>query len=174
MAILIQYANGVPGVKFALDKPEITIGRSLENDIAIDDEFVSKKHAVIHVVTDEETSEVACILIDNNSTNHSYVNSQEVSAHQLDENDKIFIGENEFRLVYESSLPTGLHTTPRGFFADDAPGLMHKHIEDAALETTSLRKSEPEDITVGLDKNISLVEDETSEKKRFSRRLSLI
>jgi len=102
MAILIQFANGVPGVKFSLDSDEITIGRALENDISIDDEFVSKKHAVIQLMTDELTSRVDCILIDNNSTNHIYVNNVQVSAHRLEENDWINIGQNEFRFSFES------------------------------------------------------------------------
>jgi len=151
MAILIQYANGVPGVKFSLDNPEITIGRALDNDISIDDEFVSKRHAIIQLVEDELTSTTHCILIDNESTNHTYVNNMEVSAHRLDENDKIFIGQNEFRFLPDSVPSTELGSTQNGFFADDAPGLMHESVTKAARTTTRLDNSTPRFSDVALD-----------------------
>jgi len=151
MAVLIQYANGVPGVKFSLDKPEISIGRALDNDISIDDEFVSKHHALIQLVEDELTSVIHCILIDNESTNHTYVNNMEVSAHSLDENDKIFIGQNEFRFLPDSASTAELGSIQNGFFADDAPGLMHESVTKAALTTTRLNNSTPRFSDVPLD-----------------------
>jgi len=155
MAILIQYANGVPGVKFLLDKSEITIGRGLDNDISIDDEFVSKTHAVIQLIQDELTNKIDCVLIDNDSTNHTYVNNTQVSAHRLEERDKIFIGQNEFRFVEESGPVAELGQTVSGFFDDEAPGLIHaelsKHLshdgdaveraEKAELVTTRVENS---------------------------------
>lgn len=200
MAILIQYANGVPGVKFVLDQAEITIGRALTNDISIDDEFVSKHHAVIQLVQDEATSQIVCILIDNESTNHTYVNNVKVSAHQLDENDKVYIGQNEFRFSAESAAHTGLDATYSGFFADDAPGLMHAKIEQSILPTASFEEFSAQltslsDLSfAGYDEEITLTQDqrgktvptiaiadtplvrkpENDENKRFSRRLSLL
>jgi len=192
MAILIQYANGVPGVKFALDHPEISIGRALTNDISIDDEFVSKHHAIIQLIKDEVTSEVVCILIDNNSTNHTYVNNVKVAAHQLDENDKIYIGQNEFRFSAE-------YVSVSDFYTDDAPGLMHAKVMSAlpvtGFDPITSRLPNLSDIhsdkylkeisgtrllleniypTVDItDTKISL-KPESDENKRFSRRLSLI
>ena len=195
MAILIQYANGVPGVKFSLDKPEITIGRALDNDISIDDEFVSKSHALIQLVEDELSSATYCILIDNESTNHTYVNNMEVSAHRLDENDKIFIGQNEFRFLPDSVSSTEFGSTQNGFFVDDAPGLMHERVTNAALTTTRLDNSTPRFSDVPLDEysvdelsgthqlevdinSTGLPDEATSDSqnnkntKRFSRRLT--
>ena len=197
MAILVQYANGVPGVKFSLDKTEITIGRDLANDISIDDEFVSKQHAVIQLIQDEDTSKITCILFDNNSTNHTYVNNIKISAHQLDENDKVYIGQNEFRFSSESASPVELQNTYNGFYADDAPGLMHAQVMKVTLPTTPFEEITPK--TSGLSEmlfegyeaeempdtkhqlekivpstgNISH-KSENDDNKRFSRRLSLI
>lgn len=197
MAILVQYANGVPGVKFSLDKSEITIGRGLANDISIDDEFVSKQHAVIQLIQDEDTSAITCILIDNNSTNHTYVNNIKISAHKLDENDKVYIGQNEFRFSSESAPSVELQNTYNGFFADDAPGLMHAKVMQTTLPTTPFKEIAPK--TSGFSEmlfegyeveempetkhqlgNILPSVDDISHKsgnadnKRFSRRLSLI
>ena len=170
MAILVQYANGVPGVKFSLDKPEITIGRGLDNDISVDDEFVSKNHAVIQLIQDEVSSEMVCVLIDNESTNHTYVNNIKVSAHKLDENDKVYIGQNEFRFSVEPSSSAQLNTTQRGFFADDAPGLIHAHIDENPITTMTTHH---EAVTTALDEELSTKID-TDVNKRFSRRLSLL
>lgn len=125
MAILIQYANGVPGVKFSIDSEEITIGRGMDNDISIDDEFVSKKHAVIQLMHDELTDHTDCILVDRDSTNHIYVNNAKVSVHRLEENDRINIGQNEFRFSFESVSHIEAAQVIPHFTADEAPGLMH-------------------------------------------------
>lgn len=164
MAILVQYANGVPGVKFLLDKPEVTIGRGLENDISIDDEFVSKRHAVIQLIEDELTSRVDYILIDNDSTNHTYVNNAPITAHRLDEEDKIVIGGNEFRFLSESLLSAELGRSQFRFFDDDAPGLTHPNIstsvdfrisqeelERANLPTTRLDDESSQSTSVSLE-----------------------
>ena len=171
MAILVQYANGVPAVKFSLDKSEITIGRGLDNDISVDDEFVSKNHAVIQLIKDEVSSEMVCVLIDNESTNHTYVNNIKVSAHKLDENDKVFIGENEFRFSLESSTSEQFNITTHGFFADDAPGLIHAHIESNPITTTATRHKA---VTIALDEEEFSTKIDTDANKRFSRRLSLL
>lgn len=139
MAILIQYANGIPGVKFPLDSAEITIGRSLDNDISIDDEFVSKRHAVIQLIQDTRTGKLDCILIDNDSTNHLYVNNHRISAHRLKEKDRIFIGQHEFRFSQETIEPVELGQKQSVFFDDDAPGLMHASVQKAMEPTARLK-----------------------------------
>ncbi len=135
MAILIQYANGVPGVKFSIDSEEITIGRALDNDISIDDEFVSKRHAIIQLMRDELTDRVDCILIDNDSTNHIYVNNMKVAAHRLEENDRIQIGQNEFRFSFESIS----QVIPQPDI-DEAPGLRHAK---AQADTERVTNAQP-------------------------------
>lgn len=188
MAILIQYANGVPGVKFLLDKNEITIGRGLDNDISIDDEFVSKQHAVIHLIEDELTARMDCILIDNNSTNHTYINNTPITAHRLDEHDKIFIGQNEFRFLPESPVAFEFGSTVNGFI-EEAPGLMHAKImgENAERDTSKLFQRIPlrqraEDELTDTKCQLQFANepvdalDQSADqiKKRFSRRLSLL
>jgi len=194
MAILIQYANGIPGVKFSLDKKEITIGRALDNDISIDDEFVSKYHAVIQLNEDSLSMQTDCVLIDNNSTNHTYVNSKRITAHRLDDQDKIYIGQNEFRISYESVSPIELGRTQHGFFDDDAPGLMHASVIKSNAPTSRLDDQNSDMSELPLDAyvldDISETEtrldnlqfeleelpttDDEDGKKRFSRRLSLL
>lgn len=97
MAILIQYANGVPAVKFSLEELQTCIGRGLESDICVPDKFVSKQHAVIEARPNQsEQQHQEFVIRDLGSTNHTYVNDLPVSETKLKDGDIIRIGEEEF------------------------------------------------------------------------------
>jgi pSer/pThr/pTyr-binding forkhead associated (FHA) protein len=89
----------------------ITIGRSPENDIVLYNRLVSKSHAYLGLGASDE----AIFLVDNYSTNGTYVNNIELSAtgnYQLAEGDEISFGP-ETKVVYFSpklfhSLLSGL------------------------------------------------------------------
>ncbi len=101
MAELIQYANGVPGIRFTIDKPVIRIGRSdVHNDICVMDAYVSKEHALIEVKPSDDAS-VGCefFIHDLGSTNKTYVNKKSVSCMRLKNNDMVYLGRNMFRFV---------------------------------------------------------------------------
>lgn len=101
MAELIQYANGVPGIRFSIDKPVVRIGRSeIYNDICIADAYVSKEHALIEA-RPSEGSLASCefFLHDLSSTNKTYVNKKKVSNLCLKNNDMVYLGRNMFRFV---------------------------------------------------------------------------
>lgn len=104
MAELIQYANGVPGIRFTIDKPELRIGRSEQNnDICVPDAYVSKKHALIEArVIDRATGQCEFVLRDLGSTNNTYVNKKKVSNIRLKNNDMIYLGRNMFRFHCET------------------------------------------------------------------------
>ncbi len=98
MAELIQYANGIPGIRFNIDKPVIRIGRSESyNDICVADAYVSKEHALIEARPGEATCEF--FLHDLSSTNKTYVNKKRVSSLRLKNNDMVYLGRNMFRFI---------------------------------------------------------------------------
>lgn len=98
MALLIQNNNA--GIKFLIDKQRIRIGRGKDNEICIDDELVSKEHAVIEVVLrSKKNAQVDYMLQDLGSTNHTFVNDRLVSLHKLANDDVIRIGVSNFRFV---------------------------------------------------------------------------
>ena len=101
MAELIQYANGVPGIRFTLDKPVIRIGRSdIHNDICVADAYVSKEHALIEAKPREDLDEGCEFYIhDLGSTNKTYVNKKRVSCRRLKNNDMLYLGHNMFRFI---------------------------------------------------------------------------
>ena len=99
MAFLIQtYENGA-GIKVSIEKQRTTIGRDANNDISLDDELVSKEHAVLEVISTE--SEITFFVQDLNSTNHTFVNDQPIDLHKLKDADLIRIGMSDFRFISE-------------------------------------------------------------------------
>lgn len=104
MAQLALLVDGVVVKLFPLEKPVTTIGRDLGNDIQIDDEGVSARHAKIRVQPSEYLeNQVDLILEDLGSTNGSLVNDEQVEQRQLKPNDVITIGWNTFKLLDERS-----------------------------------------------------------------------
>ncbi|MCW9023416.1 MAG: FHA domain-containing protein [Gammaproteobacteria bacterium] len=103
MALLIQDKKDT-GIKFPIDQQRIRIGRGADNDICINDELVSKDHAVIEVVLrSKETAVVDYLLQDLDSTNHTFVNDSQIKLHKLSNGDVIRIGVNNFRFIDEDS-----------------------------------------------------------------------
>lgn len=108
MSTLIQYKSNVAGVKFAIDKTPLRIGRSEDNDLCIDDDLASRNHALIEKVHGEdEDGRSHYILRDLDSTNGTYVNHTAITAHLLVEGDMIRIGQTFFRFSESSQAEMG-------------------------------------------------------------------
>ena len=54
MALIIQLTENAAGIKLSLEQQRTTIGRDSENDITLDDELVSKHHAVVEIMSTEK------------------------------------------------------------------------------------------------------------------------
>lgn len=78
-------------LRFPLFKDRLTIGRTQQNDIQLDAQFISRRHAV--VVTEGDATRV----IDWGSKNGVYVNSNRVTEHFLKNGDIVTIGTADFR-----------------------------------------------------------------------------
>ena len=116
MALLILLQDDSSGVRFHIDKPHFSIGRGPDNDISLDDELVSKVHAVIEVVIHEQKDIVLEYLLhDQDSTNHSFVNDEMVGIRRLAQDDLIRIGKSTFKFVDDANdkldVTTKLHKT---------------------------------------------------------------
>jgi chromosome segregation ATPase len=70
-----------------------SIGRTPDNDLRINADFISRHHAVIL------TSSTAAIIEDLNSTNGVQINGKRVTRQVLNEGDLVSIGKAEFRFV---------------------------------------------------------------------------
>ena len=70
-----------------------TIGRTADNDIRIDAEFISRHHAVVLLYGTKTVIE------DLNSTNGTFVNAERINRRALKEGDIVTLGKSEFRFV---------------------------------------------------------------------------
>jgi chromosome segregation ATPase len=70
-----------------------TLGRTPDNDIRIDEDFISRHHAVLLLAG------ASTIVEDLNSTNGTYVNGERVNRRTLKEGDLVTLGKTEFRFV---------------------------------------------------------------------------
>jgi len=103
MALLLQLTDDSAGIKLPINKQRITIGRNSENDISLDDDLVSKEHAVIEVMqAPDQEGNIEFYIQDLESTNRTYVNDEPVSLHKLRHDDVIRIGINQFKFVDEA------------------------------------------------------------------------
>lgn len=100
MAQLGLLVDGVIVKAFQLDKARMTIGRSIECDIQIDDIGVSMEHAAIIVAPSKLLDGYEEIVIEDLlSRNGTLVNDHLVKRSQLRPNDTITIGINRFKLL---------------------------------------------------------------------------
>lgn len=88
MAYIIIREGKEPGRTFELRKERLSIGRSRESDIFLEDLAVSRLHASIY--RDDQGS---YILRDENSANGTSVNGQRVNEHRLNEGDEVQVGQ---------------------------------------------------------------------------------
>ncbi len=78
-------------LRFPLFKDRLTIGRTVDNDIQLKAPYMSRCHAVI--VTDEDGTRI----VDQDSKNGIYVNSNRVTERILRNGDVVTIGAADFK-----------------------------------------------------------------------------
>lgn len=97
---------------FPLDKPVTTIGRDQDNDIQIDNDGVSAKHALIRVEPSKLLEGYDDVVIEDlGSTNGTLVNDEQIERCPLKPNDVITIAWNRFKLLdnREAGSKTTVH-----------------------------------------------------------------
>lgn len=96
MAVLIGMAGDIKGKSFPIEHDEVTLGRSSDNAIPLNNATVSGKHASIKREGD------SYILRDLGSTNGTRVNSREVKEAVLRPKDLVQVGSVEFMFNSEA------------------------------------------------------------------------
>jgi pSer/pThr/pTyr-binding forkhead associated (FHA) protein len=98
MPKLLLKFSGMVLKDIPLDKPQITIGRKMDNDVVIDNLAVSGHHA--RVVEENGTY----FIEDTGSTNGTFVNEAKIQKQRLQPGDQIRVGKHV--LVYEDETAT--------------------------------------------------------------------
>ncbi|MFH1688138.1 MAG: FHA domain-containing protein [bacterium] len=93
--IVVKFENKIIE-RIVTEKRRISIGRTNDNDIMLENRGVSRKHALI------EFNEGEAVLIDNESLNGTFVNSRKISEEILHDDDVITIG--KYSLVFHADV----------------------------------------------------------------------
>ena len=91
-ALVIRTGGGRAGESFPLDGEKITIGRSPDADVFLDDVTVSRNHALLVRRRD------GLYVDDLGSLNGTYVNRRRIESHKLANGDEIQVG--KYKLTY--------------------------------------------------------------------------
>jgi hypothetical protein len=93
-ALIVRSGGGRAGETFTLEHERITVGRSPDCEIFLDDVTVSRKHAVLEKRAD------TFAIADEGSLNGTFVNKKRVESAELEDGDELQIG--KYRLTYLS------------------------------------------------------------------------
>jgi two-component system, cell cycle response regulator len=125
------------GKHFLLEKNKILLGRDEGNDIAINDEKVSKVHCEITVIKSSQGLE-QILVKDLDSTNSTFVNNELIDQITLHAGDKIQIGDTVLRLSYNDELEKEYHAKLFNYAVRDTfTGLYNKRFIINELENIS-------------------------------------
>ena len=91
-ALVIRSGGGRVGQSFPLHGERMSIGRSPEAEIFLDDVTVSRDHAVLVQRSGE------WFLDDSGSLNGTYVNRRRIDSHKLEDGDELQVG--KYKLTY--------------------------------------------------------------------------
>ena len=96
--------NGLDlGRKYELDQTSMLIGRSSKTDIQIDEDSISRNHAML--LNDGNNY----VVRDLGSTNGTYVNDHQVAEHYLRDGDQIRVGRTIFKFLMGSNIESAYH-----------------------------------------------------------------
>ena len=109
-AALIIIDGAEIGRQFSIRRSQYTIGRSADVDISIKtDSMISRRHAKMEVIFDQQTKTTKYLLTDLDSTNHSYINGKQISQHFLVDGDKIHVGDTTLKFVLQDDIDARFH-----------------------------------------------------------------
>jgi len=96
--IIVRY-QGRKVRELKIDKPRISIGRGVDNDVCINSPFVSRQHAAI-IRDGKETA-----IVDLDSQNGTYVNAERIRAKTMSDQDEIKIGHHRIKFTDPRATP---------------------------------------------------------------------
>lgn len=123
--VLVSLTGDLIAVPIPLEREKVTLGRALEADVRINDFRVSRQHAQI-ITQIGSVEELPTYLIkDLHSRNGTLVNGQKVAQAELNNGDKIKIGEYLFRFDLMDEIDREYQRQIRRLLShDDLTGLL--------------------------------------------------
>ena len=128
------------GEEYVLRSRSLTIGRTLENDVFINDPKISRRHARIIVEQTDGPNPPKCVIVDMGSTNGVRVNDNLVSETILVEGDKVTMGDTILRFSYQDAVDLGYQSQIKQLInIDHLTKLLTKRVFDLQFEQALLR-----------------------------------
>jgi diguanylate cyclase (GGDEF)-like protein len=122
---LIFLSGDLLAVPIPLEREEVFLGRSLEADVRINDTRVSRQHACVNIVTDDNDGTESYLITDLNSRNGTFLNGQKIKQETLHPGDKITIGEHILRFEMLDEIDREYQRQIRRLLShDDLTGLL--------------------------------------------------
>jgi diguanylate cyclase (GGDEF)-like protein len=126
--LVVIYGNEL-GKRIPLGSAAIECGRSVQTDIPLDDDAVSRRHARI------AWTGSSYVVTDLGSTNGTYVNDVTVRERSLHDGDQIKIGRSIFKFIYGGNIELSYHEEIYRLMTFDGLTQIHnKRAFEAALE----------------------------------------
>jgi pSer/pThr/pTyr-binding forkhead associated (FHA) protein len=94
-AVLVEIAGGAEGTEHPIEGPVTTIGRDPGTEVSCSDDAMSREHAAV------EFAGGALRVRDLGSRNGTQINGHDLKVSDLNNGDRIAIGEHVFQLVLE-------------------------------------------------------------------------
>ena len=133
---LVLLSDDAPEQEYELGKSRVTLGRATTNDIILSDARLSRNHARL------ECSPAGCTLVDQGSSNGSYVNEQRVERMPLQPGDQISLGSCQFRFERSRSIEEV------GMTVIDGEADLDKALEEEVLPFAINETSQPRLVVV--------------------------
>lgn len=112
-------------VPIPLERDEVILGRALEADVRVNDIQVSRRHARINTVFDDEKNTTNYLLADLKSRNGTYLNGEKIVQEVLQHGDKITIGDHILRFELLDEIDREYQRQIRRLLShDDLTGLL--------------------------------------------------
>lgn len=138
------------GEEFILRPPSMTIGRTLENDIFLNDPKISRLHARVIVEDTDEDRPPKVVLLDMGSTNGVRVNEEKVLQAELRDGDKIGLGDTLLRFNFQDAVDLRYQSQIKSLInIDNLTKLLTKRAFDIKFEQALLiADSKNEEVSV--------------------------
>ncbi|MCO6509357.1 MAG: GGDEF domain-containing protein [Aridibacter famidurans] len=137
---LVFLTGDLLAVPIPLEREEVIIGRALEADVRVNDTRISRRHARITTVADEQTGETTYRLKDLGSSNGTLLNGEKITVETLHHGDKIALGEHILRFELLDEIDREYQHQIRRLLAhDDLTGLLSSRSFFSELRRESAR-----------------------------------
>ncbi len=118
---LLVLRGAETGLRIAVKQSRVTLGRTIDADIVLNDRLISRQHAELTI--DAESGVYR--LVDLGSTNGTFVNDRVIDCCDLTDGDKIFVGSTILKFVLEDEVDSASgELFDKLMFEDDLTGLV--------------------------------------------------